>query len=320
MDLSVLLRDNKKMADVLTVSQRSYNMSQIRSRGTAPEKDLGTVLRNGGLRHFSTHPAITGKPDIYFSREKLAVFMDGCFWHACSRCFRMPASNRKFWRDKIGKNILRDKKVNKELAAQGIQTVRIWEHELKDDPKKILRHVQQKLSMTTAPKILDLFAGAGGFSEGFVRAGCEIVGHIEMDKDACSTLATRMMYHALLKKGKLQEYRNYISGKITRDALIKKYGLQREENSVICSKIEEGNYKKLIRQIKERLGGGRLDVIVGGPPCQAYSHIGRSVDVKNMKWDRAGFWKSKEMAIRGLRVCVITRIISLRSASETGRL
>ena len=73
------------------------------------------------------------------------------------------------------------------------------------------------------PKVLDLFAGAGGLSEGFIRAGCEIIGHIEMDQNACNTLITRMVYHALLQKGKMDEYKNYVLGKITRESLIEKY-------------------------------------------------------------------------------------------------
>ncbi|MDP2704566.1 MAG: DNA (cytosine-5-)-methyltransferase [bacterium] len=139
------------------------------------------------------------------------------------------------------------------------------------------------------PKVLDLFAGAGGLSEGFIRAGCEIVGHIEMDKNACDTLTTRMMYHALLKKGKIHDYKNYILGKITRDALIEKYGLQKERDSVICSKINEGNYKELIDQIKAKLNGENLDMIVGGPPCQAYSYIGRARDENGMRNDDRNF-------------------------------
>ena len=145
---------------------------------------------------------------------------------------------------------------------------------------------QRSYDMT---KILDLFAGAGGLSEGFVRAGCKVIGHIEMDKDSCDTLITRMVYHALLKRGKFEEYRDYILGNVTRDELIEKYNLQTERDSVICAKIKENNYKELISQVKKRLKGGQLDIIVGGPPCQAYSHIGRAVDDKNMRWDSRKF-------------------------------
>jgi DNA (cytosine-5)-methyltransferase 1 len=149
--------------------------------------------------------------------------------------------------------------------------------------------IKKKLEKKYSPRVLDLFAGAGGLSEGFVHAGCEIVGHIEMDKDSCDTLITRMMYHALLKIGKFDEYQNYVLGNITRDEIIEKYGLQNERDSVICAKIGDKNYKELISEIKKRLNGERLDIIVGGPPCQAYSHIGRAVDDKNMRWDSRKF-------------------------------
>jgi len=110
-----------------------------------------------------------------------------------------------------------------------------------------------------------------------------------MDKDSCDTLIARMIYHALLKRGKFEEYRNYVLGKVTRDELIERYNLQSERDSVICAKIGEDNYKELIAQIKKRLNGARIDIIVGGPPCQAYSHIGRAVDDKNMRWDSRKF-------------------------------
>jgi len=138
-------------------------------------------------------------------------------------------------------------------------------------------------------KVLDLFAGAGGLSEGFIVNGYDIIGHIEMDKNACSTLVTRMMYHALVKKGKLKAYKNYVLGKITRDSLVEEYGLQKERDSVICSKIDEDNYRELIKCVKKMLGGENLDMIVGGPPCQAYSYIGRARDEHGMRHDDRNF-------------------------------
>ncbi len=153
--------------------------------------------------------------------------------------------------------------------------------------------MKNKLTKTqhsyNSPRVLDLFAGAGGLSEGFVRAGCQVVGHVEMDRDSCDTLITRMVYHSLLKGGKFDEYRDYVLGDVTRDELIEKYSLQNERDSVICARIGEDNYKELITQVKKRLKGRRLDIIVGGPPCQAYSHIGRAVDDKNMRWDSRKF-------------------------------
>lgn len=146
-----------------------------------------------------------------------------------------------------------------------------------------------KVVAKSKPTVLDLFAGAGGLSEGFIKAGCRMVGHIEMEKNACSTLVTRMLYHSLLEMGKMDEYKNYVLGKVSRDELIEKYGLQAERDSVICSKIDKDTYKPLIQEIKTRLNGAKLDMIIGGPPCQAYSYIGRARDENNMRQDERNF-------------------------------
>lgn len=286
MDFSNFLSDNKQMADVLTASQRSYNMSRIRSKGTKPEKDFEAILKEEEVKNFRRHPKhVLGKPDFYFPKQKLAIFLDGCFWHGCKKCFRMPATNQAFWKNKIENNILRDKAVASKLKSSGIKVLRIMEHELKENPEKIFTKIKEEFSKEKSPKVLDLFAGAGGLSEGFISAGCEMVGHIESDKNACDTIITRMVYHALVKKGKTSEYKNYLLGKISRDDLIEKYGLQKERDSVMCAKIGEDNYKSLIDQVIDRLGGEPLDMIVGGPPCQAYSYIGRARDKHNMRRD-----------------------------------
>lgn len=139
------------------------------------------------------------------------------------------------------------------------------------------------------PRVLDLFAGAGGFSEGFVSAGCEMVAHIEMNKDACETIRTRMVYHSLRRIGKLTEYRKYVSGKKSREALVEENGLRKDIDSVIQAEISQENRRSLIDEVKKRLGGEELDLIIGGPPCQAYSHIGRSSDRRRMKRDPRKF-------------------------------
>ncbi|TRZ83470.1 DNA mismatch endonuclease Vsr [bacterium] len=280
------------MTDVLTKTQRSFNMSRIKAENTGPEIKFRNFLHSHGIRNFKMYPKkILGKPDFYFPGEKLTVFIDGCFWHGCKKCFQKPQTNKKFWMEKVKNNMKRDLKVNSLLSKEGFKVVRFWEHEIeKLEGKRFMRFIDKlKNKIIKAPKVLDLFAGAGGLSEGFIRAGCEIIGHIEMDKNACNTLITRMVYHALLKKGKLDDYKNYVLGKITIDALIEKYRLQKERDSVICAEIGKHNYKKLIGQIKERLNGGNLDMIVGGPPCQAYSYIGRARDNKNMRRDERNF-------------------------------
>ena len=120
------------MADVLTVKQRSYNMSQIKSRDTKPELTLRKLLYSGGLRNYRLHSKkIIGKPDIVFPKLKIIIFIDGCQWHKCKKHYVPPKTNVTFWSKKINQNIKRDIIVNKHLKKLGWKVIRIWEHDLK---------------------------------------------------------------------------------------------------------------------------------------------------------------------------------------------
>ncbi len=132
--------------------------------------------------------------------------------------------------------------------------------------------------------VIDLFAGAGGLSEGFIQSGYTMIGHVEMDKHAANTLRTRMIYHELRKRNLLDVYRSYIMGDITLDEIIKGYKMQNVADSVICEKIDD-NYEDTIAKLKQIVGDRRIDLVVGGPPCQAYSYIGRARDINRMKKD-----------------------------------
>ncbi|MCB9147564.1 MAG: DNA cytosine methyltransferase [Caldilineaceae bacterium] len=137
-------------------------------------------------------------------------------------------------------------------------------------------------------KFLDLFAGAGGLSEGFIRAGFIPVAHVEVNKAACFTLKTRTAYHWLKKQNQLQLYYDYLHGKIERTDL---YNLvpRREISSVIDSEIGADTLPEIFKKIDGLLEGERLDLIIGGPPCQAYSVVGRSRDKNNMKGDKRNY-------------------------------
>ncbi len=133
------------MADVLTKKQRSYNMSMIRSRNTQPEINLRKMLSASGLRGYRLHYKLLGKPDIVFPKRKIAIFIDGCFWHKCHECFIKPETNRKFWSKKIDSNVKRDKIVNAELKTKGWKVIRIWEHEIENqklNKKKIIDKIR----------------------------------------------------------------------------------------------------------------------------------------------------------------------------------
>jgi DNA mismatch endonuclease (patch repair protein) len=116
------------MTDVLTRTQRSYNMSRIRGKWTSQEKLVHNYLKGRKIQH-KMHPPITGKPDILLG-EKTVVFLDGCFWHKCPKCFKMPATRKEFWKAKINRNVLKDRETSRILKKQGYKVVRIWEHDL----------------------------------------------------------------------------------------------------------------------------------------------------------------------------------------------
>lgn len=118
------------MVDVHTKEQRSYNMSMVKSKDTKPELLLRKYIYSKGLRGYRVNLKFPGKPDIVFTKFRVAIFVDGCFWHKCPLCFSMPKSNIEFWEEKINKNVERDRKVNKELLDMGYQVIRFWEHEI----------------------------------------------------------------------------------------------------------------------------------------------------------------------------------------------
>ncbi|MCL5073656.1 MAG: very short patch repair endonuclease [Actinobacteria bacterium] len=117
----------------LTKEQRSYCMSQIRSKNTKAEIKLRKCLYGNGLRNYKIHNNVLGKPDIFFSKKKIAIFIDGCFWHKCPKCFVRPKSKNEYWDKKIDKNVLRDKNVTKELKKLGFTVLRFWEHEIEKE-------------------------------------------------------------------------------------------------------------------------------------------------------------------------------------------
>ena len=137
-------------------------------------------------------------------------------------------------------------------------------------------------------KFLDLFAGAGGLSEGFIRAGFEPVAHVESDQAACYTLRTRMAYHWLKEQGSLDIYADYLNGTINRREFYN-YIPERLIDSVINIEIKSETLSKIFRRIDHFLGNRKLNLIIGGPPCQAYSVAGRSRDKNHMQGDKRNY-------------------------------
>jgi len=137
-------------------------------------------------------------------------------------------------------------------------------------------------------RYIDLFAGAGGLSEGFIKAGFTPVAHVEMDKAACLTLTTRLAYHHLKRNGRVDEYVEYLKGKTTRDDLYATLPTELK-NSVINAKIDDDTLPAIFKTVDQLADGNEIDVIVGGPPCQAYSLVGRARDANGMKGDERNY-------------------------------
>lgn len=138
--------------------------------------------------------------------------------------------------------------------------------------------------MTAKLNYIDLFAGAGGLSEGFIKAGFNPIAHVEMDEAACYTLKTRVAYHHLKNEGQFDKYLAYLKGEINREELYNLIPAEKLE-SVINLPIGEEYNKAIFEQIDNQVNSKSIDLIVGGPPCQAYSLVGRARDANGMKND-----------------------------------
>lgn len=133
------------MADVFTKSKRSEVMARIRGKGN---RDTEVALMKFFRRHhiigWRRNHQLFGKPDFVFPQIKLAVFVDGCFWHSCPRHATKPQNNRSFWKAKLDRNRNRDRTVTRALRLRGWKVLRVWEHELvRKGEAQLLRRVQR---------------------------------------------------------------------------------------------------------------------------------------------------------------------------------
>lgn len=133
--------------------KRSLTMSAIRGKhNQSTELRLRMALVKAGVRGWRLHiEELPGRPDFYFEGAKLAVFVDGCYWHGCPKCGHIPKTRTAFWKAKIKRNQERDKIKNLELRKLGTKSLRIWEHELKDKKNldKIIEKIDKLISTST---------------------------------------------------------------------------------------------------------------------------------------------------------------------------
>ncbi|WP_067857748.1 very short patch repair endonuclease [Nocardia shimofusensis] len=134
----------------LTDAATSARMSRQRRAGTEPELALRRELHRRGLRYFVDRAPIRGqrrRADVVFPRRKVAVYVDGCFWHRCPQHATDPKNNAQWWAEKLAGNVARDRATDETLRAAGWQVVRIWEHE---DAATAADRVQSALEVLSA--------------------------------------------------------------------------------------------------------------------------------------------------------------------------
>jgi len=183
-------------------------MAAISSTGNkTTELRLAAILRAHGITGWRRHQPLPGKPDFVFRRERLAIFVDGCFWHGCRWHLRMPQDNRSYWQRKIARNIQRDRETNRLLKRAGWRVLRVWEHALRSSDA-VARRIDSKLmdlhrifigvakmaqgghelsgtgmNGSSEKTFAEFFAGIGLMRMGLERAGWRIAFANDIDED-----------------------------------------------------------------------------------------------------------------------------------------
>ena len=133
------------MADNLSPEKRSRVMSAIRSKNTGPELAVRRIVWSMGVRYRIHDRSVFGTPDISNKSRGVAVFIDGCFWHGCGRCYREPRTNTGFWRDKIANNKRRRRRVASRLRSEGWSVLQFWEHSVNGNPRAVAERVRMAM-------------------------------------------------------------------------------------------------------------------------------------------------------------------------------
>lgn len=228
---------------------RSATMRAVRSKDTQPESAVRSALHRLGYRFRKDYKVRAAgrlrSLDIAFPSEGLAVLIDGCFWHQCPEHGSVPKTNRNYWVPKLQKNVARDELVNASLRMNGWTVLRIWEH---TPPDEAARQVAKRVDALRERALLrakavprsaaDLFAGAGGSTQGLRQAGYDVLAAVEFDGACAKT------YRANHADTRL--YEEDIAG-LTPRRLRRELGLKR----------------------------GELRLLNACPPCQGFSTLGR---------------------------------------------
>lgn len=133
------------MSDVFSIARRSEIMSRVRGRGNKnTELEMIALFRRHRITGWRRRARLFGNPDFVFPESRVAIFVDGCFWHSCPKHATKPVNNAGFWRAKLERNQLRDKLVTRTLRRNGWKVVRVWQHSLaKRSQKSCVRRINR---------------------------------------------------------------------------------------------------------------------------------------------------------------------------------
>ena len=130
---------------------RSQQMARIKGRHTKPEQRLRSTLWAAGLRYRTYSSYLLGHPEIVFPGQRVAVFVDGCFWHGCPLHYVRPRTQHEFWADKLAANVARDRRQTLALEQDGWQVLRFWEHEIQDRLEAV--HLEIEAAVRTGARL-----------------------------------------------------------------------------------------------------------------------------------------------------------------------
>lgn len=133
------------MVDNLTKEMRSKVMASIKGRNTRPEIVVRKLLWAKGIRYRIHDKKVTGTPDISNKSKKIAIFIDGCFWHGCNNCYKEPRTNVAYWHTKIINNKKRRKEIIKKLSKDNWKILEFWEHRVVNEPEAVTKEISRFL-------------------------------------------------------------------------------------------------------------------------------------------------------------------------------
>ena len=137
--------------DVFDKPTRSRVMSQVRNKDTAPELRLRKALYRAGIRGYRLHCRdLPGSPDLAWIGRKVAVFVDGAFWHGHPSAYK-PGQSGRFWDDKISRNLRRDREVNRKLREEGWAVIRLWDFQVDQSLDKCVQRIRKAVDFPTGP-------------------------------------------------------------------------------------------------------------------------------------------------------------------------